>query len=70
MAKGKMADGKNDRRMKRDLLFTTDCFFCVKYPAKHALKLKGSRGGKGIKAFGPEGAGGRANDRHSFLQKA
>ena len=38
--KEKMTGGKNGRRIKRLLSFTPDYFFCVKYPAEPALKLK------------------------------
>ena len=37
----KLVLGKNGRRIKRPLPFTPDCFYCVKYPVEHVLKLKG-----------------------------
>ena len=49
----KMREGKNGRRIKRNLTSPLNAFFCVKYPAEHALKLEGVQG-----AEGPEGGRG------------
>ena len=55
-----MADGKNGRRIKRNLY--PWLIFCVKYPAEHALKLKRVQGAgpfsRGLGAEGPDGGGG------------
>ena len=71
-----MADGKKGRRKKwpmekiGDGKNTPVCFFCLKYPAGHALKFKGVQEaeppGRGLGAEGYEwGGGGGANGRHS-----
>ena len=66
----KMNEGKNGRKIKRKLPFTPDCFFCVKYLAKHALKIKRLQGWSslfgvwGTKAQWAGGGGEPLNDRH------
>ena len=59
IADKKKAERKNGRRIKRNLTFTPDCYLCVKYPAEHALKLKGVQvaepPGRGLGAEGPGG---------------
>ena len=67
----KMAGGKSSRakkwpKNKKELylqhcLFLF-CLFCIKYPAEHALKLKGVQGveppSRGLGTDGPDGGGG------------
>ena len=65
-----MTDRNNGRRIKRNLPFTRDGFFCVKYPVEHALKLKRVQGaepsGRGLGAESPEEGGGGGKDTRSF----
>ena len=64
-----MANGINGQRIKRNRPFTPDYFFCVQYPAEHALKWKGVQGaerpGRGLGAEGPGGGGSPPDVRYS-----
>ena len=63
-----MTEGKNGWRIKRNLTFTPDCFFCIKYPAEHALKLKGVQVAESPSRFSPREGGHPPNDTHVALK--